>query len=158
MKVHIVWNIPEMVFPSPGSCLNQNFPTTVAPGYVPRDWLWVGVSFSDHVIKWVFIVIVVFFFFFPSVNSPRAYGNFWTRDWIQAPTVATPDPLTHRPRPGDQTHTSAVARATAVGFLTHCAMAGIPVYIFIICLSLPESVFCENRDFGCLFLCHAPTA
>ena len=54
-----------------------------------------------------------------------AYGNSQTRDWIQAAAVAMLDPLTHWARPRGQTCTSTVTRAVAVGFLTHCAIAGI---------------------------------
>ena len=49
------------------------------------------------------------------------------QDWIQA-AVGTGNSWSFNPlhRAGDQTYTSTVTQAAAVGFLSHCAMAGIP--------------------------------
>ena len=53
------------------------------------------------------------------IEVPRA------RDWIQAAAATTLDPLPHCTRQG-RTHTSVATRATAVGFLTHFAIASTP--------------------------------
>ena len=68
--------------------------------------------------------------------TPEAYGRSWARDGIRATAVtsaagaATSDPLTRLCQAGDQTRTSAVTRAAAFGFLTHCARVGTPVFGF----------------------------
>ena len=67
-----------------------------------------------------------FFSFFNFMAAPEAYKGFQVRDWVWAIAVtyttaaATLDPLTYCAKPGTET------QDTAVGFLTHCAMAGTP--------------------------------
>ena len=61
---------------------------------------------------------------------PEAYGSSWARDWIWAvaatytAAAAIPDPPNPLHQAGDQTHTSTVTWAAAVGVLTHCTIAG----------------------------------
>ena len=43
-----------------------------------------------------------------------------------AAAAETPDPLTYCTEPRDQTQTSAVTRATAIRYLTHCTVAATP--------------------------------
>ena len=63
--------------------------------------------------------------------TPIAYGNSWARDWIQAKAAnyaaaaAMLDLLT-TVQARNQTHASLATQATAVRFLTHCTIAGIP--------------------------------
>ena len=74
--------------------------------------------------------------------TPTAYGSSYTSEWIwaaaatYATVVATPaesfNPLCYV---GERTCTSAVTGAAAVGFLTHCAIAGTFVLIFLLALN-----------------------
>ena len=60
-----------------------------------------------------------------------AYGSSWAKDWIPAAAVtydaatATLDPQPTA-QDKDHTHTPAATGAAAVGFLTHCTIAGTP--------------------------------
>ena len=69
--------------------------------------------------------------------APLAYGHSQAKDCIWAATVidaaapAMPDPLTRCTVTSDQTHTSSVAQAAAVRFLTHCTTAGTPQWKYI---------------------------
>ena len=56
--------------------------------------------------------------------TAMACGSSQAKDWIQS--IASTYTFNHRTGPRDQTCTSPVTWATAVGFLTHCARVGIP--------------------------------
>ena len=70
--------------------------------------------------------------------APVAYGSFWARDWFRAAAVSYPQ-LGHTRSFNPPCQARAWSRASnphlcrmqasAVGFLTHCATAGTPVYI-----------------------------
>ena len=57
--------------------------------------------------------------------APVAYGSSRARDWIWAAASAMLAALTDV-QGQDQTFTSTVTQAAAVGFLNHCATVGTP--------------------------------
>ena len=97
----------------------------------------------------LFFVLFCFLLFFFSFSFflflfllPHPYRSSQARDWIWATAAAMPDPLTC---------TSTVIWAAAVGFLTHCIMAGTPNSILISNFFLCSITSFLNSNLFCSF-------